>query len=115
MLSGSFPIFALSNHTTFSQTQSGATVPLKISYAPSIKWPPHSLPIKAVVRIPQMKYGLKKNSQDLGKICDLRIFTTGKFASAEVKSYMVPPSTVRTVHVIEATGVNIRTASSLKV
>jgi hypothetical protein len=29
MLSGSFPIFALSNHTTFSQTQTGATVPLK--------------------------------------------------------------------------------------
>ncbi len=28
MLSGSFPIFALSNHTTFSQTQTGATVPL---------------------------------------------------------------------------------------
>ncbi len=29
MLSGSFPIFALSNHTTFSQTQTGATVPLR--------------------------------------------------------------------------------------
>ncbi len=29
MLSGSFPIFALSNHTTFSQTQTDATVPLK--------------------------------------------------------------------------------------
>jgi hypothetical protein len=29
MLSGSFAIFALSNHTTFSQTQTGATVPLK--------------------------------------------------------------------------------------
>jgi hypothetical protein len=28
MLSGSFPILALSNHTTFSRTQSGATVPL---------------------------------------------------------------------------------------
>jgi hypothetical protein len=28
MLSGSFPIFSLSNHTTFSQTQTGATVPL---------------------------------------------------------------------------------------
>jgi hypothetical protein len=28
MLSGSFPIFAPSNHTTFSQTQTGATVPL---------------------------------------------------------------------------------------
>ncbi len=32
MLSGSFPIFALSNHTTFSQTQTGATVPLKTCY-----------------------------------------------------------------------------------
>jgi hypothetical protein len=30
MLSGSFPIFSLSNHTTFSQTQTGATVPLKM-------------------------------------------------------------------------------------
>ncbi len=29
MLSGSFPIFALSNHTTFRQTQPDATVPLK--------------------------------------------------------------------------------------
>jgi hypothetical protein len=29
MLSGSFPIFALSNHTTFNQTQTGVTVPLK--------------------------------------------------------------------------------------
>ncbi len=28
MFSGSFPIFALSNHTTFSLTQTGATVPL---------------------------------------------------------------------------------------
>ncbi len=28
ILSGSFTIFALSNHTTFSQTQTGATVPL---------------------------------------------------------------------------------------
>ncbi len=28
MASGSFPIFALSNHTTLSQTQTGATVPL---------------------------------------------------------------------------------------
>jgi hypothetical protein len=28
MLSGSFPIFALSNNTTFSQTETGATVPL---------------------------------------------------------------------------------------
>jgi hypothetical protein len=28
-LSGSSPIFALSNHTTCSQTQAGATVPLK--------------------------------------------------------------------------------------
>jgi hypothetical protein len=27
-LSGSSPVFALSNHTTFSQTQTGATVPL---------------------------------------------------------------------------------------
>jgi hypothetical protein len=29
MLSCSYPIFALSNHTTFSQTQTGATVALK--------------------------------------------------------------------------------------
>jgi hypothetical protein len=29
MLSGSSPIFALSNHATFSQTQTGATVPLR--------------------------------------------------------------------------------------
>jgi hypothetical protein len=29
MLSGSFPIIAPSNHTTFSQTQTDATVPLK--------------------------------------------------------------------------------------
>jgi hypothetical protein len=29
-LSGSSPIFALSNYTTFSQTQTGATVPLRI-------------------------------------------------------------------------------------
>jgi hypothetical protein len=29
MLSGSSPIFALSNHITCSQTQTGATVPLK--------------------------------------------------------------------------------------
>jgi hypothetical protein len=28
-LSGSSPIFALSIHTTFSQTQTGATVPLR--------------------------------------------------------------------------------------
>jgi hypothetical protein len=28
-ISGSSPIFALSNYTTFSQTQIGATVPLK--------------------------------------------------------------------------------------
>jgi hypothetical protein len=28
MLSGSFPIFALSNQTTFSQTPTGAAVPL---------------------------------------------------------------------------------------
>jgi hypothetical protein len=31
MLSCSSPIFALSNHTTFSQTQTGATVPLSIT------------------------------------------------------------------------------------
>jgi hypothetical protein len=31
MFSGSFPIFAFSNHTTFSQTQTGATVPLNIN------------------------------------------------------------------------------------
>ncbi len=30
MFSGAFPIFALSNHTAFSQTQTGATVPLKV-------------------------------------------------------------------------------------
>ncbi len=30
MLSGSSPIFALSNHTTCSQTQTGATVPLNL-------------------------------------------------------------------------------------
>jgi hypothetical protein len=30
MLSGSYAIFALSNHTTFSQTQTGATVPLSM-------------------------------------------------------------------------------------
>jgi hypothetical protein len=30
MLSGSFPIFVLSNHTTFCQTQNGATVPLNL-------------------------------------------------------------------------------------
>jgi hypothetical protein len=30
MLSGSSTVFALSNHTTFSQTQTGATVPLTI-------------------------------------------------------------------------------------
>jgi hypothetical protein len=29
-LSGSSPIFALSIHTTFSQTQTGATVPLSV-------------------------------------------------------------------------------------
>jgi hypothetical protein len=29
MLSCSYPIFALSNHTNFSQTQTGATVALK--------------------------------------------------------------------------------------
>jgi hypothetical protein len=29
MLSGSFPIFVLSNHITFCQTQTGATVPLR--------------------------------------------------------------------------------------
>jgi hypothetical protein len=29
-LSGSSSVFALSNHTTFSQTQTGATVPLNI-------------------------------------------------------------------------------------
>ncbi len=29
MLSGSFPIIALSNHTIFSQTQTDATVPLR--------------------------------------------------------------------------------------
>jgi hypothetical protein len=29
MFSSSSPIFALSNHTTFSQTQTGATVPLR--------------------------------------------------------------------------------------
>jgi hypothetical protein len=28
MLSGSFPTFALSNNTTLSQTETGATVPL---------------------------------------------------------------------------------------
>jgi hypothetical protein len=32
MLSGSFPIFALSNHITFSQTQTVATVPLKMEF-----------------------------------------------------------------------------------
>ncbi len=32
MLSGSFPIFALSNHTTFSQTQTGVTVPLSFNF-----------------------------------------------------------------------------------
>jgi hypothetical protein len=32
MLSGSFPIFALSNHTTFSQTQTGTTVPLRMIF-----------------------------------------------------------------------------------
>ncbi len=32
VLSGSFPIFALSNHTTFSQTQTGVTVPLSNPY-----------------------------------------------------------------------------------
>jgi hypothetical protein len=38
MLSGSSPIFALSNHTTCSQTQTGATVSLKEPNAqPSIK------------------------------------------------------------------------------
>jgi hypothetical protein len=30
ILGGSFPIFALSNHTTFSHTQTGATVPLTL-------------------------------------------------------------------------------------
>jgi hypothetical protein len=34
MLSGSFPIFALSNHTTFSQAQTGATVPLRCPNIP---------------------------------------------------------------------------------
>jgi hypothetical protein len=29
MLSSSFPIFALSNHTTFSKTQTNVTVPLR--------------------------------------------------------------------------------------
>jgi hypothetical protein len=29
MIRGSYPIFALSNHTACSQTQTGATVPLK--------------------------------------------------------------------------------------
>jgi hypothetical protein len=37
MLSGSFPIIALSNHTSFSQTQIDATVPLILS---SIGTPP---------------------------------------------------------------------------
>jgi hypothetical protein len=32
MLSGSCPIIAPSNHTTFSQTQTDATVPLKVFY-----------------------------------------------------------------------------------
>jgi hypothetical protein len=32
MLSGSFPIFALSNYTTLSQTQTGATVHLGLCY-----------------------------------------------------------------------------------
>jgi hypothetical protein len=32
MLSGSSPIFPLSNHTTCSQTQTGATVPLKTDF-----------------------------------------------------------------------------------
>jgi hypothetical protein len=32
MLSGSFAIFVLSNHTTCCQTQTGATVPLKCRY-----------------------------------------------------------------------------------
>ncbi len=31
-LSGSFPIFAFSNLTTFSHTQTGAAVPIRISY-----------------------------------------------------------------------------------
>ncbi len=31
MLSGFFPIIALSNHSTFSQTQTDATVPLNIN------------------------------------------------------------------------------------
>jgi hypothetical protein len=30
MLSSSFPVFALSNHTTFSLSQTGATVPLSV-------------------------------------------------------------------------------------
>jgi hypothetical protein len=32
MLSGSFPIIVLSNHTTFSQTQTDATVPLSDNF-----------------------------------------------------------------------------------
>jgi hypothetical protein len=32
MLRGFFPIFALFNHTTFSQTQTGATAPLVEKY-----------------------------------------------------------------------------------
>jgi hypothetical protein len=36
MLSGSYPIFALSNHTTFSQTQTSAIVPLSSTL--SILW-----------------------------------------------------------------------------
>ncbi len=34
MPSGSFPIFVLSNYTTFSQTQTGATVPLRGNLGP---------------------------------------------------------------------------------
>jgi hypothetical protein len=44
MLSGSFPIFALSNLTTFSQTQAGATVPL--NYLPSGYGCGHRFPLR---------------------------------------------------------------------
>ncbi len=53
MLSGSFPIFALSNHTTFSQTQTGATVPISkpTSFLTAIRQISF-LPLEPFVRFP---------------------------------------------------------------
>jgi hypothetical protein len=54
MLIGSFPIFALSNHTPFSQTQTGATVPLKNEQSvPSVE---RLISRNNFLRIPTMRH-----------------------------------------------------------